>query len=195
MLRTPEQLDVLAEAGVVDAGAHGLVLILAGIVAGLRGEETPQVDIPAQAPARFSAPQHTDSRFRYCVNFIVQGSDLDGPSFEPRLRELGDSILVVGDRADPAGPRPHRRAAAGPGGVRAATGPSRRSTRPTCASRWRSASGGSPPAGTSCGVVAVVSGDGLRQLYEELGATVVDGGPTMNPSTDELLAGNPLGRR
>ena len=38
--RTPEQLDVLAEAGVVDAGAHGLVVILAGIVAGLRGEST-----------------------------------------------------------------------------------------------------------------------------------------------------------
>ena len=43
--------------------------------------------------------------------------------------------------------------------------------------------------GDSCGLVAVVSGDGLRQLYEELGATVIDGGPTMNPSTDELLAG------
>ena len=44
--RTPDQLEVLREAGVVDAGAHGLVLILAGMVAGLRGEETPQVEIP-----------------------------------------------------------------------------------------------------------------------------------------------------
>ena len=96
--RTPDQLDVLAEAGVVDAGAHGLVLIMAGMVAGLRGEETPQVDIPEQAPARFSAPQHSDSRFQYCVNFIVQGTDLDGPSFEAPLREIGDSILIVGDR-------------------------------------------------------------------------------------------------
>jgi len=40
-----------------------------------------------------------------------------------------------------------------------------------------------------CGVLAVVSGEGLRRLYVELGATVVDGGPTMNPSTDDLLAG------
>src|SRR5262249_53659024 len=39
------------------------------------------------------------------------------------------------------------------------------------------------------GIVAVVSGDGLRALYEGLGAHVVDGGPTMNPSTYELLAG------
>jgi fatty acid kinase len=40
-----------------------------------------------------------------------------------------------------------------------------------------------------CGVVAVVSGEGLRALYQEMGATVIDGGETMNPSTDELLAG------
>ena len=44
-------------------------------------------------------------------------------------------------------------------------------------------------AGNQTGVLAVVSGEGLRQLYVGLGATVVDGGPTMNPSTDDLLAG------
>ena len=44
-------------------------------------------------------------------------------------------------------------------------------------------------AGSACGVLAVASGDGVRRLYTDLGATVIDGGPTMNPSTDELLAG------
>ncbi len=188
VLRTPEQLDVLAEAGVVDAGAHGLVLILAGIVAGLRGEETPQVDIPAQAPARFSAPQHTDSRFRWCVNFIVQGSGLHGPSFEPRLRELGDSILIVGDErtlrvhVHTDEPPRAREVFDGHGTVSQVD---EADMREQVAERERRLAAG----GTSCGVVAVVSGDGLRQLYEELGATVVAGGPTMNPSTDELLAG------
>jgi dihydroxyacetone kinase-like predicted kinase len=42
---------------------------------------------------------------------------------------------------------------------------------------------------TACAAVVVASGDGMRRLYEELGAVVVDGGPTMNPSTYELLAG------
>ena len=186
--RTPDQLDVLAEAGVVDAGAHGLVLILAGIVAGLRGEETPKVDIPAQAPARLSAPQHTDSRFRYCVNFIVQGNDLDGPSFEPLLHEFGNSILIVGDERtlrvhvhtdDP--PRA-REVFAGHGTVSQVD---EADMREQVAARERRLS----DMGTRCGLVAVVSGDGLRNLYEELGATVVNGGSTMNPSTDEVLAG------
>jgi DAK2 domain fusion protein YloV len=186
--RTPDQLDVLAEAGVVDAGAHGLVLILAGIVAGLRGEETPKVEIPAQAPARLSAPQHTDSRFRYCVNFIVQGNDLDGPSFEPLLYEFGNSILIVGDERtlrvhvhtdDP--PRA-REVFAGHGTVSQVD---EADMREQVAERERRLS----DMGTRCGLVAVVSGDGLRNLYEELGATVVNGGSTMNPSTDEVLAG------
>src|SRR5688500_14613471 len=94
--RTPEQLEVLRESGVVDAGAHGLVLILAGIVAGLRGDvEAPQV--AHHAPAVDTRPHHEDSRYRYCTNFIVTGKGLEGRGFVPRLEELGDSVLVVGD--------------------------------------------------------------------------------------------------
>ncbi|MEZ5075172.1 MAG: DAK2 domain-containing protein [Solirubrobacterales bacterium] len=186
--RTPDQLEVLREAGVVDAGAHGLVLILAGIVAGLRGEQTPQVEIPHQAPARFSAPEHTDSRYRYCVNFIVQGEGLDGPRFEPLLREFGDSILIVGDartlrvHVHTDEPPRAREVFAGHGTVSQVD---EADMRAQVADRERriGATGG------SCGLVAVASGDGLRRLYEGLGATVVDGGATMNPSTDELLAG------
>jgi len=186
--RTPEQLDVLREAGVVDAGAHGLVLILAGMVAGLRGEETPQVEIPLQAPARFSVPEHTDSRYRYCVNFIVQGEGLDGSDFEPLLREFGDSILIVGDRrtlrvhVHTDEPPRAREVFAGSGTVSRVD---EADMRAQVAERERRLGA----AEASCGLVAVTSGEGLRRLYEGLGATVVDGGPTMNPSTDELLAG------
>jgi DAK2 domain fusion protein YloV len=184
--RTPEQLDVLAEAGVVDAGAHGLVLILAGMVAGLRGEETPEVEIAAQAPPRFSAPEHTDSRYRWCVNFIVQGEGLEGVSFEPPLRELGDSILVVGDdrtlrvHVHTDDPPAARAVFAERGTV---------SQVDEADMRAQVADREERLAGSRCGLVAVVSGPGLRDLYEGLGATVVDGGETMNPSTDELLAG------
>src|SRR6266511_133929 len=97
--RTPQQLDVLAEAGVVDAGAHGLVVILAGVVAGLRGDAAAFPELPHHEPARATRPHHFDSRFRYCTNFIVTGSGLDTRSFVPRLEEIGDSVLVVGDEA------------------------------------------------------------------------------------------------
>ena len=186
--RTPGQLEVLADAGVVDAGAHGLVLILAGIVAGLRGQETPEIEIPEQAPARLSAPQHTDSRFRYCVNFIVEGTDLAGTEFEPPLREIGDSVLVVGDRrtlrVHVHTDEPHlaRDVFAERGTISQVDEADMRVQVAERAERLA-------VAGERCAVVAVVSGSGLRQLYEDLGAGVVDGGATMNPSTDELLAG------
>jgi len=188
VMRTPSQLDVLAEAGVVDAGAHGLVLIMAGMVAGLRGQESPQVEIPEQAPARISAPQHVDSRFRYCVNFIVQGDGLDGPSFEDPLREIGDSVLIVGDRrtlrvhVHTDEPELARDVFAGHGEISQVD---EADMREQMAERERRLAVDDD----RCGVVAVVSGDGLRALYEEMGAVVVDGGPTMNPSTDEVLAG------
>src|SRR5215212_1708528 len=56
--RTPEQLDVLAEAGVVDAGAHGLVVVLAGIVSGLRGDSSGLPEIPHHEPPRQTRPHH-----------------------------------------------------------------------------------------------------------------------------------------
>src|SRR3954469_1739946 len=97
--RTREQLEVLRESGVVDAGGHGLVLIMAGIVAGLRGDggEVPEVQ-HHEAPRR-SLPHHEDSRYRYCTNFIVSGKGLENRGYLPRLEKLGDSVLVVGDEA------------------------------------------------------------------------------------------------
>lgn len=186
--RTPEQLEVLGDAGVVDAGAHGLVLILAGIVAGLRGEETPQVEIPEQAPARLSAPQHSDSRFRYCVNFIVQGTDLEADAFEGPLREIGDSVLIVGDRrtlrvhVHTDEPGRAREAFDGHGTISQVDEADMKQQIAARAERLVGAD-------ARCAVIAVASGEGMRMLYEGLGAGVVDGGPTMNPSTDELLAG------
>src|SRR5829696_4554576 len=97
--RTPEQLEVLRESGVVDAGAHGLVVILAGVVSGLRGDIEASPLLPHYAPAAHTRPRHEDSRYRYCTNFIVTGSGLDSRSFVPMLEELGDSVLVVGNEA------------------------------------------------------------------------------------------------
>lgn len=185
--KTPGQLPVLAEAGVVDAGGHGLVLILAGLVAGLRSQDAPAIEIPSQAPARISAPQHTDSRYRYCVNFIVEGESLDADSFQSPLRGIGDSVLVVGDRrtlrvhVHTDEPALARKVFDGHGEISRVD---EADMREQVADRDLRIS--TEPA--KVGVVAVVSGNGLRDLYEGLGATVVDGGATMNPSTDEILA-------
>src|ERR1700759_2916033 len=75
--RTPEQLEVLRESGVVDAGGYGLVVVLAGVVAGLRGDEAQVPEIDHHQAPRLSRPHHEDSRFRYCTNFIVSGTGLE----------------------------------------------------------------------------------------------------------------------
>ena len=189
--RGPDELAILREAGVVDAGAYGLTIILAGCIAALRGRTPPE--LPHQPPPAESLhlPQHESSSYRYCTNFAVTGEGLERGWFVPRLEELGDCVLVVGDeqtlRVHVHTDEPERAVA-----LFEAVGElsrfdvadmheqiAERSTR----LRRRAAQL------TACAVVAVASGDGVRRLYEELGALVVDGGPTMSPSTYELLAG------
>src|SRR6266480_3280632 len=174
--RTTSQLDVLAEAGVVDAGAHGLVVILAGVVAGVRDDTEALPELPHHEPARATRPHHFDSRFRYCTNFIVTGSGLDSRSFVPRLEEIGDSVLVVGDEAtlkvhvhtdepeaavalfEPAGAVSQLDVA---------------DMREQIAERRARLQAG------RCAAVAVAAGRGMRRLFEDLGAHVVAGGETL----------------
>jgi len=184
--RTPEQLEVLRESGVVDAGGYGLVLILAGVVAGLRGDGSEVPAIAHHEPPRVTRPHHEDSRFRYCTNFIVTGSELVGREFVPRLEELGDSVLVVGDEATlkvhvhTDEPEAAVALFEGSGGVSQLDVGDMREQIAERRERLRLG---------RTGVVAVIAGEGMRALFENLGAHVVDGGETLNPSTYELLAG------
>ena len=190
--RGPEQLAVLRESGVVDAGAYGLTVIIAGCLAALRGQDAPQLE-HQYAPAALHRPEHESSSFRYCTNFAVTGNNLDASRFTVELEKLGDSVLVVGDEStlrvhvhtddpdaavavfDPAGDVSRFDVA---------------DMHEQVAERSARLSRESPRGEvTTCAVVAVASGVGVKRLFEDLGVLVVDGGPTMNPSTYELLAG------
>src|SRR5262249_21544727 len=70
--RGPELLSALREADVVDAGGYGLTVILAGVVAALRGHDPPE--LAHHAPARISHPEHASGTYRFCTNFAVTGS-------------------------------------------------------------------------------------------------------------------------
>jgi DAK2 domain fusion protein YloV len=183
--RTPEQLEVLRESGVVDAGGHGLVLILAGVVAGLRGDGAELPEVAHQEAPRRSLPHHEDSRYRYCTNFIVSGSGLGNREYLPRLEKLGDSVLVVGDdvtRKVHVHTDEPEAAVAVFDGVGEVTNLDVADMREQMAER-------DARLGGRTGVVAVAAGDGMQRLFGELGALVVPGGETLNPSTYELLAG------
>ncbi|MBV9472535.1 MAG: DAK2 domain-containing protein [Solirubrobacterales bacterium] len=185
--RGPDLLPVLREAGVVDAGGYGLTVLLAGIVGALRGSEPPQID--HQAAARVTHPQHASSTYRYCTNFAVTGTDLELRRFINELEQIGDSVLVVGDQTtlkvhvhtdDPDGATA---LFADAGAVSHLDVADMREQVERRDQRL-----GAPPSPAVCGALAVVSGDGMRALFESLGVRVLDGGPTLNPSTYDLLA-------
>jgi DAK2 domain fusion protein YloV len=207
--RGPEMLAALREAGVVDAGGYGLTIIFAGVVAALRGEEPPELD--HYAPARISHPEHSSLTYRFCTNFAVTGSDLSPTRFIAALEELGDSVLVVGDQAtlkihlhtdeperatavfadvgevshlDVADMR--AQVAERDGRLHSGNGSTDLALGLTASHAAEVALAGS---GQRCAAVAVVSGEGLSRLFAELGVHTIDGGPTLNPSTYDLLAG------
>ncbi len=183
--RTPEQLEVLRESGVVDAGAYGLVVILAGVVAGLRGDAATPSALPHYAPAPDTRPHHEDSRYRYCTNFIVTGSGMDSRAFAPRLEELGDSVLVVGDEATL---KVHVHTDEPEAAMSLFEHNGRVSQLDVADMREQIAERTARLQAGRCAAVAVVAGRGMRELYEGLGAFVVDGGETFNPSIYDLLA-------
>jgi len=190
--RTPELLPVLREAGVVDAGGYALTIIFAGVVAALRGTDAPELDHHV-APARATHPEHHSDTFRYCTNFAVTGEDLDPASWRARLEDLGDSVLVVGD-AHTLKIHVHTDAPEAATALFADVGEvshldvadmhvqvSERAER-------LSQNGTEADDLDCCGALAVVAGAGMARLFSSLGVRPLDGGPTLNPSTYELLA-------
>ncbi len=186
--RGPEQLPALRDADVVDAGAYGLVVIVAGVAAALRGQAAPDLAHQPPPKAVVHGPGHESARYRYCTNFAVTGDGLSRTAFVPALEGLGDSVLVVGDTATL---RVHvhtdepESAAALFRGVGEVSRFEATDMRAQEEDRVRRLASGA--AAARCAVVAVASGSGVVRLYQELGAHVVDGGPTLNPSTRDLL--------
>jgi DAK2 domain fusion protein YloV len=187
--RTPHQLDVLRVAGVVDAGAAGLLELLRGVAARVTGEQLPPAPLELERVAASAVHQEL-SRFRYCTTFVLEGEELDTVALEPQLAALGDSLLVVGDSSalkihvhtdDPGAALSIGTAAGRIDRVEIAN------MHEQTASREERLSTVLPDAASA--VVAVVAGGGNRALFESLGAArIVEGGQTMNPSTAELVA-------
>ena len=183
---TTDQLDILRQAGVVDAGGAGVLEVLRGIAAHVRGEPLPELEA-VSGGIPLEAVHQELSRYRYCTSFFVEGETVDPEELERELTKLGDSLLVVG----------------GPGAVKVHV----HTDEPGAALALATERGVieevdiknmhvqtvdrterlEREAGVT-GAVAVVLGAGNRRLFESLGASTVEGGETMNPSTADLLA-------
>ena len=188
LARTTEQLDVLRQAGVVDAGAAGLLEILRGIAAHVRGEPLPK-PTPLLEAIPDEAIHQELSRFRYCTSFFVEGDEVEPERLEEELGRLGDSLLVVGARG---AVKVHLHTDEPGAALALATGVGvieevdiKNMHVQTADREERLVTAAEP---TECGVVAVCAGAGTRRLFESLGAVCVEGGQSMNPATAELVA-------
>jgi uncharacterized protein len=191
---TPEHLDILREAGVVDAGGAGLVELLRGLAGAVSGEAVPAAP-EAEAPRGVEAVHLEPSRYRYCTVFVVEGAALDRDGLEAELERLGDSLVVVGDETalkvhvhtdDPGSALSLGTAAGTIDGVEIANMHEQQEQRQRRLALV-------PSEQARSGVVAVVAGDGNRRLFESVAAGVgairiVAGGQTANPSTAEIVA-------
>jgi DAK2 domain fusion protein YloV len=196
--KTPLLLDVLREAGVVDAGGQGLYVILEGALKYLKGEsmETDELIEPTPA-AVVSAPGDGGMDWGYCTEFVLQGQSIDVEELRERICAWGDSALVVGDKSTV---KVHVHTFR-PGEVISFAGDKgtlhnikidnmqdQHQEYLVLGEDAASAAADAQQEVDGIAVVAVVSGTGLRQVFTSLGVnTIVPGGQTMNPSTQELL--------
>ena len=213
--KTPEMLPVLKEAGVVDSGGQGLIEVIKGAYAAFQGKE---IDLQAIAPAtgssvtKINMQDTADIKFGYCTEFIIltekEFTDEDEHAFKEYLSSIGDSIVCVADddvvkvhvhTNDPGLAiqkaltfgqlsrmkidnmreehqekliRDAEKVAAQQAADDAKKEQEKKAAEPRKA----------------MGFITVSIGQGLNEIFNELGADyIIEGGQTMNPSTEDML--------
>lgn len=208
---TPELLSVLKDAGVVDSGGAGLVALLEGFQQAATGETThPSVFdtmTTRQTPASsngiarqasvMSPPPNDPEGYGYDVQFLMLGDDLDVAKVQADISAMGWSPLVDGD-SNVIKVHIHVHNPALPLDYAIQSGAQlddivvenmQRQYEAFARGPQPGHNGENPAATDDIAVVAVVRGDGLRDIFMEYGVTaIVEGGQTMNPSTGDLLA-------
>lgn len=207
LAQTPELLPVLKQAGVVDAGGSGLVLIFEGIqsvwangviVQPIEGSGVEPVSVPSKSTV---ANASDDIKFGYCSEFLIEkasgAKEKDPLKLRAFLESIGDCVVVVDDN-DIIKVHVHSNE---PGNVIQAAlkyGQLINIKIDNMRYQHRNANKGvakgeapvMPKAEpvNKYGFVAVCAGEGLEELFKDIGAdVVVSGGQTMNPSTDDIL--------
>ncbi len=194
---TPSLLLVLAEAGVVDAGGFGLVVLVEGAANGRGGVKTEIGARFAQTAVRPGADQQAleeESDFTYCTSFLLSGSRLDQASLDDTLGRLGDSLLIVGDgrqlkvHIHTDEPGTVLSIAGGLGVLTEIEIDNMKEQRAARDRRLADAAARPPADAGLTQVVAVVAGEGNKALFRNLGVDlIVEGGQSMNPSTEDLM--------
>ena len=203
LARTPEQLPVLAQAGVVDAGGYGLVVFLRALVEVVSGAPsggavpgTLPLAAMARDPRLLTVEREAgSSEYQYEVQYLLDARSEAVTELKEILGHLGDSLVVVGTGETTDGEQTFNvHVHVNDVGAAIEAGVSKGRPHRISVSRFadqetaRVIGEAPPPEPDSRGFVVVCSGAGLTELFGEEGAVLVDGGPTHNPSTTEILS-------
>ena len=204
LARTPQQLPVLKQAGVVDAGGLGVVAMVGGAWCYLSGQDPQQSDLGIEAlagPVGSAAPGTSlvDGDFRhatqevqwgYCTQFIIQGQGMTPDQVRHGFGDLADSVVVVGDDThirvhvhalDPGLPLSYGASLGQLSQIKIENMSFQNQA-------WAAADGPAPAALEGLAVVAVVPGEGLARVFRQAGcAAVISGGQSMNPSVQQIM--------
>ena len=211
LAQTPEMLPVLKEAGVVDSGGQGLLEVLHGAYDAFLGKEIDYTAIEASSGTKMVKPgqqAETDIKFGYCTEFIImtekEFTDKDEAEFKGYLESIGDSIVCVADD-DIVKIHVHTN---DPGLAiqKALTNGQlsrmkidnmreehqekliRDAEKVAAQQKEEEAQKKKKEPRKSVGFIAVSIGDGMNDIFRELGVDyIIEGGQTMNPSTDDML--------
>lgn len=204
--RTPTLLPVLAEAGVVDAGGLGLMVLLEGMLRHLKGESTDQAAAVSSGAVEGEWLSMTEERhateeslYGYCTEVLIGGTGLQVEPVRGKIEALGDSVLVVGDETlirvhvHTDDPGAVLTVGTGIGSLVQVKVDNIREQ----AERFvqmheeqaRPAPAAVAPSAGTLSCVVVAQGEGVAMVFRSLdGTSVVSGGPTMNPSTEEIFS-------
>ena len=196
VLKTPSQLQILRDAGVVDAGGFGLQIILEGMLKSVEEVESALGALPASRPVTPVASQVAvtlpEGGWGYCTEFLIEGSNLDLDRIKTQIEALGNSVLVVGEpelvkvHVHTDDPSRVITLAGGYGKLlKLNVGDMSTQHRRILETEGQAAAAPRP---NGVGLVAVVAGLGLVEIFRGLGVdAIVEGGQTMNPSTQDML--------
>lgn len=210
LAQTPDMLPVLKEAGVVDSGGQGLVEVLHGAYDAFMGKEIDYTAIEAGQAAKMVKPDQQDEadiKFGYCTEFIImtekEFTEKDETEFKAYLESIGDSIVCVADD-DVVKVHVHTN---DPGlAIQKALTYGQlsrmkidnmreehqekliRDAEKIAAQQTESAKPKKKEPRKPVGFISVSIGEGMNEIFRELGVDyIIEGGQTMNPSTDDML--------
>ena len=199
VLKTPAQLQILRDAGVVDAGGFGLQLILDGMLKTVEETEPAAVGAAVAAtrpasPASQVSLALPEGGWGYCTEFLIEGNNLDTDLIRDQIEALGNSVLVVGEpelvkvHVHTDDPTRVINLAGGYGKLLKLNVGDMSTQHRRIIEAESDASAERTPRANGVGIVAVVAGRGLVEIFRGLGVdAIIEGGQTMNPSTQDML--------